>query len=101
MQTLSVGYENIISAVRVVAVVNPNSAPVKRMVKEAKEKNQAIDATCGKPTRSVIVMDSGYIVLSSLSPKKIGLRMEGSGMNAGGNGHGNGNGNVRETGGEK
>ena len=92
MQALSVGYENIVSAARVVAVVNPNSAPVKRMVKEAKEKNQAIDATCGKPTRSVIVTDSGHVVLSSLCPKKIGLRMEVSEMNAGRNGHGNGNG---------
>ena len=99
MQTLSVGYENIVSAARVVAVVNPDSAPVKRMVKEAKDKNQAIDATCGKPTRSIIVTDSGHIILSSLCPKKIGLRMEGSGMNAGGKGHGSGNGNGRETGG--
>jgi hypothetical protein len=89
MQALSVGYENIVAAGRVVAVVNPNSAPVKRMVKEAKEKNQAIDATCGKPTRSIIVTDSGHVVLSSLCPKKIGLRMEGNGRsNAGGNGNG-------------
>ncbi len=97
MNALSVGYENIVATRRVVAVVNPNSAPVKRMVKEAKEKNQAIDATCGKPTRSIIVTDSGHIVLSSLCPKKIGLRMEGNGRsNAGGNGNGKG----RKSGGE-
>ena len=93
MQALSVGHENVIAAKRIVAVVNPNSAPIKRMVKEAKEKNQAIDATCGKPTRSVIVTDSGHVVLSSLCPKKIGLRMDGnSRSNTGENGHGNGNG---------
>lgn len=97
MNALSVGYENIVATRRVVAVVNPNSAPVKRMVKEAKEKNQAIDATCGKPTRSIIVTDSGHVVLSSLCPKKIGLRMEGKGRsNAGGNGNGKG----RKSGGE-
>jgi hypothetical protein len=73
---LSVGYENVIAAKRIVAVVNPNSAPIKRMVKEAKEKGLAIDATCGKPTRSVIVMDSGNIVLSAVSPGKIGVRMD-------------------------
>ena len=97
MNALSVGYENIVATRRVVAVVNPNSAPVKRMVKEAREKNQAIDATCGKPTRSIIVTDSGHVVLSSLCPKKIGLRMEGNGRsNAGGNGNGKG----RKSGGE-
>ena len=97
MNALSVGYENIVAAGRVVAVVNPNSAAVNRLVKEAKEKNQAIDATCGKPTRSVIVTDSGHVVLSSLCPKKIGLRMEGNGRsNAGGNGNGKG----RKSGGE-
>jgi len=73
---LSVGYENVIAAKRIVAVVNPNSAPIKRMVKEAKEKRLVIDATCGKPTRSVIVMDSGNIVLSAVSPGKIGVRMD-------------------------
>ena len=73
---LSVGYENVIAAKRIVAVVNPNSAPIKRMVKEAKEKSLVIDATCGKPTRSVIVMDSGNIVLSAVSPGKIGVRMD-------------------------
>ena len=97
MNALSVGYENIVAAGRVVAVVNPNSAPVKRMVKEAKEKNQAIDATCGKPTRSIIVTDSGHVVLSSLCPKKIGLRMEGSGRSNAGR---NGNGKGRKSGGE-
>ena len=93
MQALSVGYENIVSVSRVVAVVNPKSAPVKRMVKEARDKNKAIDATCGKPMRSVIVTDSGHVVLSSLCPKKIGQRMERNGRsNTGENKHGNGNG---------
>jgi hypothetical protein len=73
---LSVGYENVIAAKRIVAVVNPNSAPIKRMIKKAEGENRLIDSTKGNPVRSVIVTDSGHIVLSSLCPKKIGARMD-------------------------
>lgn len=73
---LSVGYENLVAARRIVAVVDPKSAPIKRMVKEARDKGLLIDGTCGKPTRSVIVMDSGNVVLSAVSPGKIGVRMD-------------------------
>lgn len=74
---ISVGLENYVLPQRVIAVVSVKSAPVKRMIKGAEEKNMLVDATCGKPTRSAVIMDSNHIVLSSLAPKKIALRIEG------------------------
>ena len=74
--SVSIGFENMVVARRVIAIVNPNSAPIKRMIREARESKMLIDSTCGKPTRSVIVTDSGYLVLSSITPKKLGMRME-------------------------
>lgn len=71
MNTLSIGLGNFVAADRVVAIVSPDSAPVKRMVSEAKDKGLAIDSTFGRRTRSVIVMDSGQIVLSSIQPQTI------------------------------
>jgi hypothetical protein len=74
--SVSVGYENLVARGRIVAIVDPKSAPIKRMVREAGEKGLLIDATCGKPTRSAIVMDSGNVVLSAVSPGKIGARLD-------------------------
>ena len=71
MNTISIGLGNFVSADRVVAIVSPDSAPVKRMVSEAKDKGLAIDSTFGRRTRSVIVMDSGQIVLASIQPQTI------------------------------
>lgn len=73
---VKVGYENLVAGNRVVAVVDPRSAPIKRMVAEAREKGLLIDATCGKPTRSAIFLDSGNVVLSAVSPGKIGARLD-------------------------
>lgn len=73
---LNIGFENRVTSERIIAIVNPNSAPIKRMMKTAKENNMMIDGTSGKPTRSAIVMNSGHIVLSSVSPKKLGVRMD-------------------------
>ncbi len=74
--SVNVGYENLVAVRRIVAVADPKSAPIKRMVREAREKGLLIDATCGKPMRSVIVMDEGHVVLSTVSPGKIGARMD-------------------------
>ncbi len=73
---LNVGFENRIVSQRIVAIINPNSAPVKRMITEAKERGILINATGGKPKRSAIVTDSNHVILSSISPRKIGERME-------------------------
>jgi hypothetical protein len=73
---LNVGLENWIMSGRVVAIVNANSAPIKRMIKQAREDNALIDATSGKPTRSVIFTDSKHVILSSISPRNLSARME-------------------------
>lgn len=72
---INIGYGNIINAARVIAIVSPESAPIKRAVQEAKEKGVVIDATLGRKTRAVIIMDSGHIVLSSIMPETVGGRL--------------------------
>ena len=72
---VNIGYGNIINASRVIAIVSPESAPIKRIIQEAKEKGAAIDATLGRKTRGVIIMDSGHIVLSSIMPETVGSRL--------------------------
>lgn len=71
MKLIDVGYGNRVSSERIVAVISADSAPAKRMVSAAKEKFTAIDATCGKRTKTVIVMDSGHIVMSAKEPETV------------------------------
>ena len=80
---ISIGFGNFISAARVVSIVAPDSAPVKRMVVEAREDGALIDATCGRRTRAVIVTDSGHIVLSSLMTETVANRLNGKEAPAG------------------
>lgn len=75
IQFLNIGYGNLVSANRVIAMVSPDSAPVKRMVQEAKEKGGLIDATYGRKTRCVIIMDNGTMVLSPNMPETVGGRL--------------------------
>ena len=76
MQLINIGFGNIISAKRIVSIVNPESAPIKRMIQEAKDDKTAIDATYGRKTRAVIVTDSGHIVLSAIQPETIAARID-------------------------
>ena len=71
MRTINIGLGNFISSDRVIAIVSPESAPIKRMVQEAKDKGLAIDSTYGRRTRSVIIMDNNQVVLSPNSPEVI------------------------------
>lgn len=71
MKTLSIGLGNFVQETRVIAIISPESAPVKRMIRDAKDKGLVIDSTYGRPTRSVIVMDNGSIVLSAIQPETI------------------------------
>ena len=64
MQLINIGFGNIVSSDRIIAIVSPESAPIKRLVQDAKDTGRAIDATCGRRTRAVIVMDSNHVVLS-------------------------------------
>ncbi len=68
LRLVNIGFGNTVNADRIVAVVSPEAAPVKRIVQVAKDSGTAIDATCGRKTRSVIVCDSGHVVLSALQP---------------------------------
>ena len=77
MQLINIGYGNMVAANRVVAVVSPDSAPVKRMVQDAKGRGLIIDATLGRKTRSVLIMDSGHIVLSAIQTSAAAGRLTG------------------------
>lgn len=76
MKLLNIGFGNIIALNRVVSIVNSDSAPIKRMIQEAKDNKMAIDATFGRKTRAVIVMDSGHIVLSAIQPETVAARID-------------------------
>lgn len=76
MQLINIGFGNIVSANRIVAIVSPESAPIKRIVQEAKDEGTAIDATYGRKTRAVIIMDSGHVVLSAIQPETVAGRLE-------------------------
>ena len=76
MKLINIGFGNIVAANRIIAIVSPESAPIKRIVQEAKDDGSAIDATYGRKTRAVIIMDSGHIVLSSVQPETVAGRLE-------------------------
>ncbi len=77
MKLINIGYGNMISSSRLVAVVSSESAPVRRIIQDARDKGVLIDATCGRRTRSVLVMDSGHVILSAVQPETIALRCSG------------------------
>ena len=74
MKLINIGYGNLISSERMISVVSPDAAPIKRMVQDAKDKGTLIDASCGRKTKAAIFTDSGYIVLSALQPETIANR---------------------------
>lgn len=75
MKLINVGFGNMVSADRLIAVVSPESAPIKRMVQEARDRGVLIDATFGRRTRAVLVMDSDHVVLSAVQPEKVAGRL--------------------------
>ncbi len=77
MRLVNIGFGNMISAGRLIAIVGPDSAPIKRMVQEAREAGSLIDATYGRRTRAVLIMDSDHIVLSALQPETVASRANG------------------------
>ena len=76
MQLINIGFGNTVSADRIISIVSPDAAPIKRLVQESKDEKKAIDATCGRRTRSVIIMDSGHIILSAIQPETIAGRAD-------------------------
>lgn len=79
MKLINIGYGNMVAVDKIVAVVSPESAPIKRLVQEARDEGRAIDATYGRKTRAVIMMDSGHVILSSLITETLAYRINGSG----------------------
>ncbi len=76
MQLVNIGFGNIVSANRIIAIVSPESAPIKRIVQEAKDSKMAVDATYGRRTRAVLIMDSGHVILSAVQPETVASRFE-------------------------
>ena len=75
MKLINIGYGNMVSAERVIAVMSPESAPIKRIVQLAKEDRSLIDASCGRKTKAVIITDTNHVVLSALSPETLANRI--------------------------
>ena len=76
MKLINIGFGSMLSANRILAIVDPDSAPIKRVVQEAKERGMLIDASYGRKTQSVILMDTDHVILSALTPDMLSTRWE-------------------------
>ena len=76
MKLVNVGYGNVVSVPRVIAVVSPDAAPIRRLVQDARDAGRVIDATCGHKTRAVVITDSDHVVLSPLLPETVASRID-------------------------
>ena len=83
LRLLNVGYGNLVSAVRVIAIVSPQSSPMRRLREEAGGRGKLVDATQGRRTRSILVTDSDHVILSALNPETIAARLDESGEGEG------------------
>lgn len=77
MKLINIGFGNMVSASRLVAIVSPESAPIKRIIQDVRDRGMLVDATYGRRTRAVIVMDSGHVILSAIQPETVAGRMGG------------------------
>jgi regulator of extracellular matrix RemA (YlzA/DUF370 family) len=75
MKLINIGFGNMVSSSRLIAIVSPESAPIKRIISDARDKGQLIDATYGRRTRAVIITDCGYIILSAIQPETVAGRL--------------------------
>lgn len=75
IKLVNIGFGNIVSANRIISIVSPESAPIKRMIQEARERKMLIDATLGRRTRAVIIMDSDHMILSAVQPETVAHRL--------------------------
>ena len=76
VKLINIGYGNFVSAARLISIVSPDAAPIKRMVQDARERRMLVDASCGRRTRAVIIMDDGHVVLSALQPETVAHRLD-------------------------
>ncbi len=77
MKLINIGFGNMVAAGRLIAIVSPESAPIKRMIQEARERGVLVDATYGRRTRAVLIMDNDHLVLSALNPDTVANRISG------------------------
>lgn len=77
MKLINIGFGNMVSAGRIIAIVSPESAPIKRIIQDVRDRGQLIDATYGRRTRAVVIMDSGHVILSAIQPETVAGRMSG------------------------
>lgn len=75
MKLINIGFGNMVSAGRLIAIVSPESAPIKRIIQDAKDRGMLIDATYGRRTRAVIIMDSDHVILSAVQPETVAGRL--------------------------
>ena len=75
MRFINIGFGNVVAAQRILAVLSPDSAPIKRMIQEAKERGMLVDASFGRSTRSVLLMDTDHVILSAIQPETIANRL--------------------------
>ena len=75
MKFINIGFGNMVSAGRIVAIASPDSAPIKRLVQDAKDDNRVIDVSCGRRTRAVIITDSDHVILSAIQTETISNRL--------------------------
>ena len=75
MKLINIGFGNMVSAGRLVAIVSPESAPIKRIIQDARDKGVLVDATYGRRTRAVLITDSDHVILSAIQPETIGNRL--------------------------
>ncbi len=75
IRLINIGFGNIVSASRIIAIVSPESAPIKRIIQDARERGVLIDATYGRRTRAVVIMDSGHVILSAVQPETVANRL--------------------------
>ncbi|MBP3038333.1 DUF370 domain-containing protein [Bacillaceae bacterium Marseille-Q3522] len=75
LKLINIGFGNIVAANRIVAIVSPESAPIKRVIQEARDQGNLIDGTCGRRTRAVIIMNSDHIILAAIQPETVASRL--------------------------
>ena len=78
MKFINIGFGNMVAADRVVAIANPDSAPIKRLIQDSKDDGRAVDVTCGRRTRAVIITDSEHVILSAIQAETIANRLDNS-----------------------
>ncbi len=78
MRMINIGFGNFVSAERVISITSPESAPIKRLIQDSRDRGSLIDASCGRKTRSVIITDSDHVILSALIPETLSNRIDGN-----------------------